>query len=1264
MAAFKFLLFFTLLLLIALFTSAVVLWMQWPWWVAFFFLLGYAGLYLGWLFIRKILLRRREQQFIHQVVEQDKGSLRETESSGDAVYELQKQWQDALETLKSSHLAKQGNPLYVLPWYMIIGESRSGKSTAIRSAGLTSPFAEATAVRGIGGTRNCDWWFLEQAVILDTAGRYTIPLDEGRDKEEWQKFLSLLVKYRKKEPLNGLVVTMAADKLMQADQETILADGRNIRQRIDELMRVLGKVFPVYVLVTKCDLIQGMNRFCDQLSEEQLRQAMGGVNQQGGNVVEFLHNLGQRTGERLQQLRLRLLGDKADHAADLLLFPNEFKQLHNRLIGFVEAVFKENPYQETPTLRGLYFSSGRQEGTPYSHFLHALGLIREQEVLPGTSRGLFLYDFFARILPGDRHLFAPTQRALAWTRQTGNIGLAAWTTVVLALCGLLSFSFVQNLTTLRSGAEAFRASAVVQGERDTDMAALEHFQAAVSEIEQLNRSWWFPRFGLYASDRAELALKEKFCRSFQEKYIDRFHGQFARLVAEIGSTGQDMDTGMLILHLARRINLIQARLNHEELEGLALLNQPSFLPVLDREDKRAAAERNDRLLLQYHHYLAWQADQETLVLEREQLQRNLTRIFAQPAVGLNWMVSWVNSSSGLEGFDLQDFWPAPLHRKNIATVPPAYTVKGKAVIDGLLTDVETALPDSLLITTNKSRFQAWYFQGYEQVWLDFADAFPHAESYLADNMSWQQVAAVMASDKSPYFTLLRTMAEELTPLEQRKSSWVELVGLIERARKNALLERKVEQEKSLVAKVTKKGKKVVEALDKKTGLNTRQLEAWLLAAGKQWNSYRDSLQEIALATASRAVAYSMTAEVFKDDPAVSPSPFYQARQHLVALRGELTQPDLTSAGEEKTVWRLLTSPFTFLRDYAYLEASCHLNDLWEENVLVELQGIHDKTRLNDELFADNGYALRFIQGPAGPFLSRSLQQGFYPKTALEQQLPFRESFLTFLTKGMQLSRFKPDLSIDTDIPLDLHLEADTVFSPPPAQQEQRDLIPSPPTLLPSYTVTVNANPTSVNPEAKIRPHATTLELICGAKTTRLVNLNYPRREEFVWEPNHCEALTLQVEAGSLVLKKKYEGQLAFAHFADDFRTGSHLFSVAADFPDLKKQLGRMQIKYIKISFRLQGAQPLLTLLDQIEKREKALAAQEEKQKARQAAGSGQEIKEALAAWERKQKMRALENEAMKQAWKARQEAKARRLKKAWEDKLPDIPLDITTCWDN
>ena len=83
---------------------------------------------------------------------------------------------------------------------MVIGESGSGKTTAIESARLSSPFAEVSRTSGISGTRNCDWWFFEQAVLIDTAGRYAIPVDEGRDKEEWQNFLSLLAKFRNREP--------------------------------------------------------------------------------------------------------------------------------------------------------------------------------------------------------------------------------------------------------------------------------------------------------------------------------------------------------------------------------------------------------------------------------------------------------------------------------------------------------------------------------------------------------------------------------------------------------------------------------------------------------------------------------------------------------------------------------------------------------------------------------------------------------------------------------------------------------------------------------------------------------------------------------------------------------------------------------------------------------------------------------------------------------------------------------------------------------
>ncbi|MBW2005128.1 MAG: type VI secretion system protein ImpL, partial [Deltaproteobacteria bacterium] len=151
----------------------IILTLDWPWWVGFFILAGSLGLLLGIIFLRKVWGRRREQRFVQQVIEQDDARLRtlggkEKERSK----ELQDRWKEAMEALRRSHLKKLGNPLYVLPWYMVIGESGSGKTTAIESARLSSPFAEFTRTSGVSGTPNCDWWFFEQAIIIDTAGRY------------------------------------------------------------------------------------------------------------------------------------------------------------------------------------------------------------------------------------------------------------------------------------------------------------------------------------------------------------------------------------------------------------------------------------------------------------------------------------------------------------------------------------------------------------------------------------------------------------------------------------------------------------------------------------------------------------------------------------------------------------------------------------------------------------------------------------------------------------------------------------------------------------------------------------------------------------------------------------------------------------------------------------------------------------------------------------------------------------------------------------
>ena len=100
-------------------------------------------------------------------------SAAESKESDETV--LKDKMKDAVATLKSAS-GKKKDYLYDLPWYLLIGPPGSGKTTALINSGLKFPLlrgATPAAIAGVGGTRYCDWWFSEEAVLIDTAGRYT-----------------------------------------------------------------------------------------------------------------------------------------------------------------------------------------------------------------------------------------------------------------------------------------------------------------------------------------------------------------------------------------------------------------------------------------------------------------------------------------------------------------------------------------------------------------------------------------------------------------------------------------------------------------------------------------------------------------------------------------------------------------------------------------------------------------------------------------------------------------------------------------------------------------------------------------------------------------------------------------------------------------------------------------------------------------------------------------------------------------------------------
>lgn len=1114
----------------------IVLALDWPWWVGIFVLIGLTGIGLFVFFGYKLWLKRREQHFVSQIVSQDDAYMKSLQDDEKRqVNDLQDRWKEAVEALKSSHLKKFGNPLYVLPWYLVMGESGAGKTTAIKSAHLSSPFAEINRVSGFSGTKNCDWWFFEQAVLIDTAGRYAIPIDEGRDRDEWQRFLGLLSKYRKKEPLNGLVVSVAADKLLESDSAVLTEDGKNIRRRIDELMRVLEARFPVYVLITKCDLVQGMTQFCEQLSEKNLEQAFGMINHTSSpDTQSFLKSLMHTILERLRNIRLLQLHkiDPAKLEPSMLLFPEEFARIEQGLDSFMKGAFQENPYQESPLLRGVYFSSGRQEGTPYSHFLKNLGLIEERDVLPGTNKGLFLHDFFAKILPRERHLFAPTQRALEWNRLTKNIGLLSWIAIMVAFCGLLSFSFVKNLSIIRSIPQEFSHPPVLQGEIITDLGTLDRYRQAILVVEKSNSNWWIPRFGLDESTDVETGLKNTFCSQVTERFLANLDQRLTSEMTTISSETTDLEIGRYIALLVRRINLLNARITGEELEQLQLRPQASFKPVLSVLGQRTMPEINEKFSELYLYRLAWTHDTAGLNSEMNELQELLTHIVSTKIKNMQWLAAWINEDEPSYRVTLKGFWEGSGEMEEEPHVPSAYTLQGKNLIDSFQEEIKVALVDPLIISSYQREFQSWYRVEYLNAWHHFADVFDEGSGRLKGRDEWRQAALRIGEKKGPYESLSKRMSEELKPYTEgvEQPAWVRLIYEMEYVKNMAST--MDFGEKGALAKVKDKGAKIKHKLEDKVGKVSDGLsyESQLIAA-RACNTYQKTIAELALSlTSSREISFKLSQQTLTEDAVTSDSPFFIAKRAI----GDLTGASAIPAKEP--MWKLASGPIVFLWSYACKESACQLQDLWESEVLVEVQGISDYMQANDLLLGKGGFSTKFIQGNADPFLGRDLRKGYYSKALFGYRVAFDSEFLTYITRGERPVK-------------------------------------------PNYRVSVTGLPTDVNTEAVIKPHATHLELQCQNETLTLTNLNYPARKVFNWSPQTCSNVVFTIEVGSLTLIKEYTGSLAFAKFLNDFRTGQHVFR-PGDFPKYKSSLRRVGIKYFKVRYRLKGHTQVIKILTQ------------------------------------------------------------------------------------
>jgi type VI secretion system protein ImpL len=371
--------------------------------------------------------------------------IADAKEESDAVV-LKDKMKDALATLKSAS-GNKANYLYDLPWYLLIGPPGAGKTTALINSGLKFPLsrggATPAAIAGVGGTRYCDWWFTEDAVLVDTAGRYTTQDSDAKaDQKSWFSFLDLLKKNRPRQPINGVIVAISLEDIMTLSQADLNAHASAIRARLLELHQRLKVDFPVYALFTKGDLVAGFTEFFGYLNEQSRRQVWGATfqtNDKTRNLVGDVPIEFDALVERLNEELTDRLQDEPAPATRVSLFgfPTQMATLKKPIYDFLNQIFEPTRYHANATLRGFYFTSGTQQGTPIDQLIGALVKSFGAEEVAGAAysglgKSFFLTDLIKKVIIGEA-AWVSTDRAAV--RRARIIKAAAYSAMLLVTVG-------------------------------------------------------------------------------------------------------------------------------------------------------------------------------------------------------------------------------------------------------------------------------------------------------------------------------------------------------------------------------------------------------------------------------------------------------------------------------------------------------------------------------------------------------------------------------------------------------------------------------------------------------------------------------------------------------------------------------------------------------------------------------------------------------------------------------------------------------------
>ncbi len=342
--------------------------------------------------------------------------------------DLSQSFQKSLGILKT-YLGDQ-NFKYRVPWYLMIGEENSGKSTILNTTGLDLPIGRPDFSFSQPKPA-LDWWFYDNGIVMDLAGDIVLENEKGEYKQPlWQQFLNLLNRFRPQRPLDGVLLTIPATDIYgpkALTKEQQLKKAKAIHERLFLLQNTIGMRLPIYVIVTKTDAVEGFKSFVQELPDDSLNQILGWSsphNTDTGYAPQWINSLFSSLQSQLREARAMIYAQTTardqQYRDKALAFPAQLAQTKSGIQTILDHVFKETAFHDMFFLRGVYFT-----GDNYIPDLSSdAENVAEAQDRPGAAP-VFIQDLLRKKIFPEAGLGQPIRRLLVSTSRKLNVAKVA-----------------------------------------------------------------------------------------------------------------------------------------------------------------------------------------------------------------------------------------------------------------------------------------------------------------------------------------------------------------------------------------------------------------------------------------------------------------------------------------------------------------------------------------------------------------------------------------------------------------------------------------------------------------------------------------------------------------------------------------------------------------------------------------------------------------------------------------------------------------------